>query len=182
MIEGALPSTPEEVALAPATAEAIGVDVGDRFDLTGAASTANLLVTGLAFVPEGSHNEYDGGAWLTGDGFDRVIGGFKYHLADVTVRDGADPEAVKARIDRRGRRRARPAGGHRGRDAAPPAGADRGAQAAPPPAAGPRGVPGAAGGDRRRTCGGHRRATAPPRPRGAPGRRASRAGRRARSP
>ena len=100
MIEGALPATADEVALAPATAEAIGVDVGDRFDLTGSASTANLLVTGLAFVPEGSHNEYDSGAWLTDDGFAGLIDGFKFHLVDITVQDGADPETVKARIDR----------------------------------------------------------------------------------
>ena len=85
VIEGALPSAPEEVALAPATAEAIGVDVGDRFDLTGSASTANVVVTGLAFVPEGSHNEYDGGAWLTSDGFATLIDGFKYHVVDITA-------------------------------------------------------------------------------------------------
>ena len=48
-------------------------------------------MTGLAFVPEGPHNEYDGGAWLTGEGFDAIIGDFKFHLADITVRDGRRP-------------------------------------------------------------------------------------------
>ena len=36
MIEGTLPGTPDEVALAPTTADDIGVEVGDRFELIGA--------------------------------------------------------------------------------------------------------------------------------------------------
>jgi hypothetical protein len=100
MIEGALPASADEVALAPATADSIGVDVGDRFELTGSASSAEVVVTGLAFVPEGPHNEYDGGAWLTGEGFDSLIDGFKFHFADITVREGANPETVRARINR----------------------------------------------------------------------------------
>jgi predicted lysophospholipase L1 biosynthesis ABC-type transport system permease subunit len=99
MIEGTLPSSDDEVALAPDTAEEIGVAVGDRFELQGAADTAELTVTGLAFVPEGPHNEYDGGGWLTPEGFDRVVGAFKFHWADVTLREGADVDAVAERLN-----------------------------------------------------------------------------------
>jgi ABC-type lipoprotein release transport system permease subunit len=99
MIDGVLPSAPDEVALAPTSADRIGVGVGDTFELTGAASTAEVRVTGLAFVPEGPHNEYDSGAWLTGEGSDRIVGGFKFHIADITLEEGADPSSVLARID-----------------------------------------------------------------------------------
>ena len=99
MIEGTLPGSDDEVALAPDTAEAIGVAVGDRFELQGAAATKELTVSGLAFVPEGPHNEYDGGGWLTRGGFDRVVGPFKFHWTDITLREGADVDAVAARIN-----------------------------------------------------------------------------------
>ena len=99
MIEGDLPASADEVALAPQTADDIGVGVGDRFELEGAASSAEVVVTGIAFVPEGPHNEYDGGAWLTGEGSEQIVGGFKFHFADITLDDGADADVVLARID-----------------------------------------------------------------------------------
>jgi ABC-type lipoprotein release transport system permease subunit len=100
MIEGTMPSRADEVALAPETADDIGVEIGERFELTGAASTEEVVVTGLAFVPVGPHNDYDGGAWLTGEGTDAIIGDFKFHFADVTLEEDADVEEVMARIDR----------------------------------------------------------------------------------
>jgi ABC-type antimicrobial peptide transport system permease subunit len=60
-------------------------------------------VTGIGFVPAGPHNEYSDGAWLTPGGYDRLFSGakfpFKFHLATVTLRPGADVQAVAHRLD-----------------------------------------------------------------------------------
>ena len=53
-------------------------------------------------MPSGPHNYYDDGAWLTPAGFDRLFGGadhaFKFHVATVALRPGADVEAVAHRL------------------------------------------------------------------------------------
>jgi hypothetical protein len=99
MLEGSLPASSGEVALAPTTADEIGVAVGDTFDLTGAKATVPMTVSGLAFVPEGPHNDYDSGAWVTPGGFDDLTEAFKFHFIDVTVREGADVAAVLERVN-----------------------------------------------------------------------------------
>ncbi len=100
LLDGTAPTTADEVAIAPGTADDLDADVGDVIDLAGASGAHEVTVTGIAFVPEGPHNEYDSGAWLTADGLDQIEKGFKFHFADVTVRDGADVDAVAARINR----------------------------------------------------------------------------------
>jgi hypothetical protein len=59
-------------------------------------------VTGIGFVPSGPHNYYDDGAWLIPAGFDRLFGGahyaFKFHVATVALRPGADVKAVTHRL------------------------------------------------------------------------------------
>ena len=62
------PNSPDEVALAPTSARAIGArtfsalrDHPDRLEGVRRRAT----VTGIAFVPVGSHNSYDDGGWLT---------------------------------------------------------------------------------------------------------------------
>jgi ABC-type antimicrobial peptide transport system permease subunit len=58
-----------------------------------------MTVRGIGFVPQGSHNDYDAGAWATADGFEALFGAdFKYHLALVALRPGADPQAVLDRL------------------------------------------------------------------------------------
>src|SRR6266487_1467710 len=70
--------------------------------LAGAAAPRPLTVTGIGFVPGGLHNNYDDGAWLTPAGFDRLFRGahfaFKFHLATVALRPGADVQAVAHRL------------------------------------------------------------------------------------
>jgi ABC-type antimicrobial peptide transport system permease subunit len=62
-------------------------------------------VTGIGFVPAGPHNDYDTGAWLTPAGYDRIFHGarpgFKFHLAAVALRPGADTQAVARRLTAR---------------------------------------------------------------------------------
>ena len=59
-------------------------------------------MTGIGFVPGGPHNDYDDGAWLTPAGYDRLFRGahfaFKFHLATVALRPGADAQAVAHRL------------------------------------------------------------------------------------
>jgi ABC-type lipoprotein release transport system permease subunit len=95
---GRPPEGSNEIALAPETADALGLDVGDRVDVTGVRSSGSYTVSGIAFVPEGSHNSYDSGAWVGPDTYDELFEGFKFHTTDVTLRSGADPGAVADRV------------------------------------------------------------------------------------
>jgi hypothetical protein len=102
---GRAPDDPAEVALAPGSAEAMGVGVGDVVSMKGTLGTRELTVTGLAFVPEGPHNDYEAGGWVTGEGYDalfdpdsEVSPAFKYHVVLLALRPGADPAVVAARI------------------------------------------------------------------------------------
>ncbi|PZF85023.1 hypothetical protein C1I92_06400 [Jiangella anatolica] len=106
MVEGRAPEYPGDVALAPGSADTLGVAVGDVVTASGTAGDRELTVTGLAFVPEGPHNNYVTGGWVTGDGYDTLFDpdsdvspAFKYHLLLLGLTPGADPEAVAARLD-----------------------------------------------------------------------------------
>jgi predicted lysophospholipase L1 biosynthesis ABC-type transport system permease subunit len=61
-----------------------------------------MTVTGIGFVPTGSHNGYADGAWLTPAGFSRIFRGahyaFKFHVAAVALRPGTDVQAVARRL------------------------------------------------------------------------------------
>jgi ABC-type lipoprotein release transport system permease subunit len=99
--EGRAPAAGDEVALAPATARAMDAGVGDTVELVGTESTRELTVSGIAFVSPNPHSGYADGSWVTGETFDDLFDGFKFHLAEVAVRPGADPAAVAARIQDR---------------------------------------------------------------------------------
>ncbi|MCX6464378.1 MAG: FtsX-like permease family protein [Pseudonocardiales bacterium] len=98
VLSGRMPAAPDEVALAPASAEQLGVGLGDRVPMTGTAGSATLTVTGIAFVPYAGHNNYDDGGWVTPAGYAGLIDGFKFHPLYVALVPGADPEAVAARL------------------------------------------------------------------------------------
>jgi cell division protein FtsX len=100
---GRMPSTASEIVLAPTTARTLGAGIGSVVPLTGGTSRPRAMtVTGIGFVPIGSHNNYDIGAWLTPAGYDQLFAGaryaFKFHIALVTLRPGAPPPAVAARL------------------------------------------------------------------------------------
>jgi ABC-type lipoprotein release transport system permease subunit len=98
---GRMPSGRDELALAPLTAEALDVDVGDTIELVGNAGATGVTVTGLAFVPQHIHNDYASGGWLTSDGYDAIFDGFKFRTVEIALRPGADPEEVAGRIQER---------------------------------------------------------------------------------
>jgi hypothetical protein len=99
---GHMPSAPDEIVLAPTTASEMHAAIGSVVRLSGAAEPRALTVTGIGFVPAGPHNDYDSGAWLTPAGYDRLFRGahfaFKFHIATVALRPGADSEAVAHRL------------------------------------------------------------------------------------
>jgi ABC-type lipoprotein release transport system permease subunit len=96
--QGRVPTAPDEVILAPRSAEETGVEVGGTIEMVGSKSTGSYRVSGIAFVPEGSHNSYDTGAWMLPDTYDELITGFKFHTLHVVLRDGAEPDAVLERV------------------------------------------------------------------------------------
>jgi MacB-like periplasmic core domain/FtsX-like permease family len=101
---GQMPARPDEIVLAPTTAQELGARTGSVVRLTGGGTVARpVRVTGIGFVPTGPHNGYADGAWLTPAGYDRIFHGahyaFKFHVATVSLRPGADVQAVARRLD-----------------------------------------------------------------------------------
>jgi FtsX-like permease family len=101
---GRMPARPDEIVLAPTTAQELDAGTGSVIRLTGGGTaTKPVRVTGIGFVPPGPHNGYADGAWLTPGGYDRIFHGahyaFKFHVATVSLRPGADVQAVARRLD-----------------------------------------------------------------------------------
>jgi hypothetical protein len=104
LADGRMPDAPDEIVLAPLTAKDLHAVTGGTIRLAGGTATQMpFRVTGIGFVPAGPHNEYSDGAWLTPGGYDRLFSGahypFKFHLGAVTLRPGADVQAVAHRLD-----------------------------------------------------------------------------------
>jgi hypothetical protein len=62
-----------------------------------------MTVTGVGFVPAGSHCvacSHAAGAWVTDQGFDELFRTFQFHGAFVALRPGADPAPVAERLKR----------------------------------------------------------------------------------
>ena len=100
VLSGSLPQTADQVLLAPRTLDALHARVGGRVRLTGSTGTGrDLTVSGSGLVPEGSHNSYADGGWVTSAGYQSLFRGFKYHLVLVTLAppaQTADAPAVLA--------------------------------------------------------------------------------------
>jgi hypothetical protein len=103
LTSGRMPATADEIVLAPSTAAEMHAATGSVIRLTGGTAAQTVTVTGTGFVPQGPHNDYDSGAWLTPAGYDRIFRGahygFKFHAATISVRAGADLQAVAARLN-----------------------------------------------------------------------------------
>jgi hypothetical protein len=89
---GRMPARPDEIVLAPTTASQVHASVGSTIRLSGGVKPVNVKVTGTGFVPEGPHNEYDSGAWMTPAGFDRTFNGalyaYKFRGMQIQLRPG----------------------------------------------------------------------------------------------
>ncbi|GAA4570928.1 ABC transporter permease [Planotetraspora kaengkrachanensis] len=102
MLEGRLPAGAGEIVLAPASADMMEAKVGGQVRLASGGAPVTMTVTGIGFVPAGSHNNYSDGAWATPAGYDHLFKDastpFKFHLAHVALRPGADPGTVATRL------------------------------------------------------------------------------------
>jgi len=101
---GRMPASPDEIVLAPTTAQEMHAKTGSVVRLTGGTPISKAVrVTGIGFVPPGPHNGYADGAWLTPAGYDRIFDGarygFKFHVATVSLRAGVDVQAAARRLD-----------------------------------------------------------------------------------
>jgi len=85
VLSGSMPHTADQVLLAPRTLAFLHARVGGRVWLTGSRGSRDLTVSGSGLVPEGSHNSYADGGWVTEAGYQGLFSGFKYHEVMVTL-------------------------------------------------------------------------------------------------
>jgi hypothetical protein len=99
---GQMAAAADEIVLAPTTAKELHLSTGGTVQLAGGGAPEAMKVSGIGFVPSGPHNNYDEGAWLTPAGYERIFHGshyaFKFHLAVVSLRPGADVTAAARRL------------------------------------------------------------------------------------
>ncbi|GIH25615.1 hypothetical protein Aph01nite_39250 [Acrocarpospora phusangensis] len=98
LVDGRVPRAPDETLLAVTTARRLDAHVGSKVALDGPLARLEYRVTGIGFVPAGSHNEYDDGGVLTWDGYARLFDSYKYHLALIAFDPGAAEDTVVARL------------------------------------------------------------------------------------
>ncbi|AWS40522.1 ABC transporter permease [Streptosporangium sp. 'caverna'] len=99
LVSGRMPESSGEIVLAPTSARDLQAEVGSTVRLAGKTAPRDLRVTGIGFVPHGSHNDYDAGAWTSADGFRALFGAdFKYHQSLIALRPGADMDALQVRL------------------------------------------------------------------------------------
>jgi ABC-type antimicrobial peptide transport system permease subunit len=96
--DGRMPQAPDEVALAPQSMKLLHTAVGKTVRLTGGKGAGPYRVTGAVLIPEGPRNSYSEGGWLTTAGYDALFSGFKFHLLQVSLRDGVDIAATNAAL------------------------------------------------------------------------------------
>ncbi len=92
---GRRPVAADEVVLASRAMSLLHTHIGQRVQLAGTTPGRLMLVTGQGFVPEGPHNSYADGGWVTTAGFDAMFAkSFKYRIILVTLRPGLNPAAT----------------------------------------------------------------------------------------
>jgi hypothetical protein len=102
LTKGELAAGPGEVTLAPDSAKAAGLDVGDVITVAGKDGNVELTVTGLGFTYPSPHNAYSTGGWVTPATYDSLFDGFKFHMIVLDLVPGADVGAVAGRLGDQG--------------------------------------------------------------------------------
>lgn len=99
VLDGRLPATDDELALGERAADDFGVGVGDEIDLRGTGEPLAFTVTGLAVIPgvEGTEGVGQSGL-LTAEALRTLDEASTMTAMGIDVRDGADVEAVRARL------------------------------------------------------------------------------------
>jgi hypothetical protein len=98
LLSGRLPSTADEVALAPSSLATLGAQVGDRVELTGDRSTRTFTVTGLCLMPVGPRNDYTEGGFVLPAAYGTLFQSWKFHMLQASITPGADLRSVETQI------------------------------------------------------------------------------------
>jgi ABC-type lipoprotein release transport system permease subunit len=98
---GRLPDATGEVMLAPRTLTALHATLGSQVSLYGSRGHTSFTVVGIGLVPQGTHNAYADGGWLTPAGYNTIFTGFNYRFLLVSARDGLHPESFAATLGAR---------------------------------------------------------------------------------
>lgn len=94
---GRSPETSDEIMLGTGTAESLDAEVGDTVTLSGSAGTRAFTVVGTGFLPQGAHNGYTDGAWVTDKAYPLLFDDF--HFRGLLVRsDTLSPAALADRL------------------------------------------------------------------------------------
>ncbi len=100
---GRMPVRPDEIVLAPTTARQLDTATGATIGLAGGLHSHSVTVTGIGFVPQGPHNDYDAGGWMTPAGYDRLFSAatysFKFRFVQVVLRHGVKVTAAARRLN-----------------------------------------------------------------------------------
>jgi hypothetical protein len=100
ILSGRLPESADEIVLAPQTIDALHTHVGGQIALTGSTKRlVSLTIVGSGLVPQGPHNGYADGGWVTPHGYDALFDGFKFHIVLVTLTPSARTSDAAARLD-----------------------------------------------------------------------------------
>jgi len=98
---GRLPASDSEMVLAPGSAGAADARLDGHVTFTSPTGTHTLTVVGIGFVPSSPHNDYNTGGWVTPAGYGQLFGSrTKFHFGLIALRRGADPDAVKGRLEK----------------------------------------------------------------------------------
>jgi hypothetical protein len=100
---GRMVTGPHDIVLGPTTAQELRAGVGSKVALIGGKHRVLARVTGIGFVPEGPHNEYDSGAWMTRAGYAGLFAGadfaFKFRGYQIELRPGVSPAAAAKKLN-----------------------------------------------------------------------------------
>jgi hypothetical protein len=104
--EGRAPVGPDEAAIGPATADQLGVGIGDRVTVRG-TGRRTVTIVGTSLFPNEVHSGFTEGLWVTpatmavvGEPTDFEAQTGMEQFAAVRWRDGVDPDAALARLQR----------------------------------------------------------------------------------
>jgi putative ABC transport system permease protein len=101
VLEGRLPSGPDEVAAGPALLRRLGRDIGDRVTLGDGDAARPVTVVGTVLSPQVVAEDHSSRVVLRADTLDEVAGDQPYPMIVVRYAPGADDAAITAELDRR---------------------------------------------------------------------------------
>jgi hypothetical protein len=93
--DGRPPEAATELVLGPDVADSLGIGVGDRVEVVGTEGARELTLVGIGFTPEGPHNSYSNGGWVSGNGYTALFADhFKFAFLYVATDDGPTDAAA----------------------------------------------------------------------------------------